>query len=133
MRLYFLATCFLIMGCKSIPKAQQITIGSGGGFTNLWHKYTLSANGDMHHYVSNYDTTFLEKKISKDITKQMFEQVKDLKLDSMSMDEPGNISYFVEFSEGNKFKHKIQWNNQNKAPDSVMTFFENFKALLKKE
>jgi hypothetical protein len=121
------------MGCKSIPKAQQITIGSGGGFTNLWHKYTLSPNGDMHHYVSNYDTTFLEKKITQSLTKKMFEQVEALKLDSLAMDEPGNISYFIEFSEGEKFKYKIQWNNQNKAPDSVLTFFEDFKALLKKE
>ena len=103
---FLLAT--FIFSCKSVPENQQITIASGGGITGVWHEYTLKADGQVLHKASNVDTAEVVKTISKSKAKAFFKQIEALKLDEKKMDEPGNMSYYVQFSERKKFSHKVQ-------------------------
>ena len=120
-----------IFSCKSVPENQQITIASGGGVTGVWHEYTLKADGQVLHKASNVDTAEVVKTISKSKAKAFFKQIEALKLDEKKMDEPGNMSYYVQFSERKKFSHKVQWGNQKMPSDSVKTFYDGFMELVK--
>ena len=121
----------LIFSCKSVPENQQITVASGGGITGVWHEYTLKADGQVLHKASNEDSTTVVKTISKSKAKAFFKQMEALKLDEKKMDEPGNMSYYVQFSERKKFAHKVQWGDTKMPADSVKTFYDGFMALVK--
>ena len=126
---FLLAT--LIFSCKSVHENQQITIASGGGVTGVWHEYTLKADGQVLHKASNVDTAEVIKTISKSKVRAFFKQIEALKLDEKKMDEPGNMSYYVQFSERKRFSHKVQWGDQKMPSDSVKTFYDGFMELVK--
>ncbi len=126
----FLLLTFMI-SCKSVPENQQITVASGGGITGIWHEYTLKPDGQILHKASNVDSTEVVKTLSKSKTKNFFKQIEVLKLDEKKMDEPGNMSYFVQFSERKKFSHKVQWGDKTMPADSVKTFYDTFMALVR--
>lgn len=126
----FLLAMF-IFSCKSVPENQQITVASGGGITGVWNEYTLKADGQLLHKASNVDSSEVVKTLSKSKTKYFFKQIEALKLNEKNMDEPGNMSYTVQFSERKKFAHKVQWGDKKMPPDSVKTFYDSFMALMK--
>lgn len=126
----FLLLTFMI-SCKSVPENQQITVASGGGFTGVWHEYTLKPDGQILHKASNVDSVEVVKTLSKSKTKKFFKEIETLKLDEKKMDEPGNMSYYVQFSEHKKFSHKVQWGDKTMPADSVKTFYNTFMELLK--
>ena len=126
----FLLTTF-IFSCKSVPENQQITVASGGGFTGVWHEYTLKADGQVLHKASNVDTAEVVKTISKSKVRAFFKQIEALKLDEKKMDKPGNMSYYVQFSERKRFSHKVQWGDKKMPSDSVKTFYDGFMELVK--
>jgi hypothetical protein len=126
---FLLAT--FIFSCKSVPENQEITIASGGGITGVWHQYTLKPDGQVLHKASNVDTVEVVKTISKSKAKAFFKQIEALKLDQNKMDEPGNMSYYVQFSERKKFSHKVQWGDKIMPSDSVKTFYDGFMELVK--
>ena len=120
-----------IISCKSVPENRQITVASGGGVTGVWHEYTLKADGQLLHKASNEDSATVVKTLSKSKTKYFFKQIEALKLNEKNMDEPGNMSYTVQFSERKKFAHKVQWGDKRLPVDSVKTFYDTFMALVK--
>jgi hypothetical protein len=126
---FLLAT--FIFSCKSVPENQQITVASGGGVTGVWHEYTLKADGQLLHKASNVDSVEVVKTLSKSKTKDFFKQIEALKLSDKKMDEPGNMSYTVQFSERKKFSHKVQWGDKTMPSDSVKTFYDGFMELVK--
>ena len=69
--------------------------------------------------------------ISKSKAKVFFKQIEALKLDEKKMDEPGNMSYYVQFSERKKFSHKVQWGGKIMPSDSVKNFYDGFMELVK--
>ena len=126
----FLLVIF-ILGCKSVPENQQITVASGGGITGIWHEYTLKADGNLLHKASNEDSATVVKTLSKSKTKDFFKQIEALKLNEKGAGEPGNMSYTVQFSERKKFAHKVQWGDTKMPADSVKTFYDSFMELVK--
>jgi hypothetical protein len=77
------------------------------------------------------DSSEVVKTLSKSKTKDFFKQIEALKLNEKNMDEAGNMSYTVQFSERKKFAHKVQWGDKKMPTDSVKTFYDSFMALLK--
>lgn len=130
-KLFLLLSVIIIASCKSVPENQQITVASGGGFTGVWNEYTLKPDGQVLHKASNVDTVEVVKTISKSKAKVFFKKIEALKLDEKQMDEPGNMSYYVQFSERKKFSYKVQWGDQKMPSDSVKTFYDGFMELVK--
>lgn len=130
--IFIIGVFLLVASCKVVPQNQQITVASGGGFTNLWHQYTLQADGQLIHKVSNVDSSMVLKTISKSKTRHFFKQIEALKLGEHPQNEPGNMSYYVQFSERKKFSHKVQWGDSKMPADSIKTFYDSFMELVKK-
>jgi hypothetical protein len=129
----FFATILLIFGCKSVPKGQQITVGSGGGITGIWNEYTLQPDGQISVKNSKVDTLQKVVKLSKSDTKMIFKKASELKLDTLKLDSPGNMSYFVKFSDKDKFDYKVLWGGEKTPPDSVKKFYKDFMGFVSHE
>ena len=120
----------LLVGCKSIPKEQLITVGTGGGFAGTWQEYALKPNGEVLRHTSKPDTNTLIATLPKVVTKQLFKDIVALDLAHKQLDEPGNMSYFVSFSEGNKFTYKVLWGEKTAPADSVKQFYKSFMQVV---
>ncbi|WP_044172603.1 hypothetical protein [Flectobacillus major] len=131
-KLLFMTSLLGVLSCKSIPNDQLITVGSGGGFTGIWHQYSLKPSGEIVHKSSKTDSTEHITQLSKTKAKQFFAEITTLRLDSLALNETGNMNYFIEFSEGKKGTRKVQWSNSQMAPDSLKKFYRKFMDTLPK-
>jgi hypothetical protein len=96
--------------------AGQIIFGSGGGFAGTYNHYYLFENGALYKN-STVDTSFQKvKKIKKNQTTQIFSNYEFLNLKDYSMDEPGNMTYYIHFK-NKDINHKIQWGGTNEQVD----------------
>ncbi len=103
-----------------------LVIGNGGGITGRWEFYKIKANGEVL-YKENVLTDY-EKigKISKKTTESYFQQIQDLKLDSLALNQPGNMSFMIEFQNDNN-KQKALWSgpkNSSEVPKALTEFYE---------
>lgn len=122
----------LLFGCKTIPKAQVITVGSGGGFTGVWQEYSLKPTGEILRHTSKPDTNVLVMTLSKSDTKKIFKEIVSLDLSKKQLDEPGNMSYFLSFAEGDKFSYRVVWGGKTPPADSVKQFYKSFMEVVNK-
>lgn len=122
---------FGVFACKSIPKEQEITVGSGGGFANLWQSYTIKPSGEILYRTNKSDSVKVIQKLTKSQTKKIFKAVQGLHLDSLSQNETGNMNHYLIFSEGKKFAYKTQWTNPKNVNDSIKTFYQSLMDKIK--
>jgi len=133
-----LATLFLFQYCKSskyTPEdypAKQITFGSGGGFAGTYTHYYLFDNGQLFTN-STADKTYKKlKKVKKAQVTQIFRNFEVMNMKSYQVNDPGNMSYYMEFKE-KESSHKIQWGGNNqKLNKNVQTIYDILMSLTKK-
>ena len=107
---------------KSFPneyKRKQILFGTGGGFTGIESTYVLQQNGQLFKAIS--DTSFQELSvIDKQKTKEYFKQLRELDLDEIDLNAPGNLYYFLEEKKREK-SHRLIWGaNGADVPEGVL-------------
>ena len=70
-------------------------------------------------------------KLSRQNTATAFKQVVALKLDSLALDLPANMSYLIEYQQDN-VKTKALWgsNTEAEAPQNVIDFYEKLRQTL---
>ena len=89
---------------------RQLTFGSGGGFSGTARSYVLHENGDLWVRERATDSLKLHKTLREKQTKQFFQSADQLQLDKYKFNHPGNVYYFVEYSNPKKrLKQKITW------------------------
>ena len=111
-----LLICLIIssMSCKTKEnvfnpqtfQAPMITFGSGGGFTVQVNSFYLTSNGSL--YASSHEGYTPIGKADKKITNQIFTNYEALGLKDLSLDEPGNKYYFIEYQSKNINK-ALKW------------------------
>lgn len=131
-KLILFSFIFGVFACKSIPKEQEIIVGSGGGFTNLWQSYTIKPSGEILYRTNKSDSVKLIQKLTIAQTKKIFKAVQGLHLDSLSQNEAGNMNHYLIFSEGKKFSYKTQWANSKNVNDSIKTVYQSILEKIKK-
>ena len=124
-KLILFSFIFGAFACKTIPKEQEITVGSGGGFANLWQSYTIKSSGEILYRSNKTDSVKVITKLTKAQTKEFFSAIKKIRLDSLTQYETGNMNYYIAFSEGKKFSYKTQWTNPKSVSDSIKTFYHS--------
>lgn len=115
---------------KDFPDA-QIIFGSGGGFTGAVTEYTLLENGQLFKGNSLRDEFVSLKKIKKDVVKQMFKNYDFLNIGAETINDPGNLYYFIQFKDKDKQERKITWNDQSAVSDNVKTYYGILSGLTK--
>lgn len=112
----------LFVSCNKHYTAHQlpatlVTFGDGGGFTGAVTEYTLLENGQLFRSDSMKKDTTEIGKLTKKQAKQLLQEVKALQLDKMTIQEPGNMYYFMGLKEEDQF-HKITWGSPNYTIDA---------------
>lgn len=110
---------------------EQITFGSGGGFSGLVTDYTLLSNGQLFKR-SSTDNIFVElKKVKKDAAAQSFKNYRFLGIDKLSSDAPGNLYYFIQYKGKDNKEHKLVWSNgQSPTEEKLKLYYSLLSSLI---
>ena len=130
----------VLIGCKTAeevkadktPTGKRYAIGQGGGFTGVYTEFILSENGKVHKYDFNYDREVYFKEISKVDLNYFLEQIEELSLEGIEMNQPGNMTYYIDVRIGKTSINKITWGSYNYNPDEELVklhkeLFDNLK------
>ena len=130
MRKIYLFT--LITFVSSLTAAAQdkfITLGSGGGFTGNTTMYKVTPEGKVFKGTGIGDVQFsLCGKIKKATAKQMMTRVADQVNAATSFNHPGNLFYFISYTEGNNVR-TIKWGDaEHPIQEDVKKLYEETLA-----
>jgi len=94
----------------------EISFGSGGGFTGASSNYILKNNGEV--FKMEKTIPYKINKISKKEIKSISDYIKEIGFQNLSLNERGNITYFIEIK-SNTYIHKVIWTDGSKSPEVV--------------
>ena len=126
--------CFLVFGCakKYTPDTlpdSYFSFGNGGGFAASSTEYTLLDNGQFFQ-VSNTEKEIKElDKLKRKTARQLYESLDSLHIDTLKLNQPGNIYYFISYKHQGK-KHTITWGNeQTEVDQKIKDFYQRLNEL----
>jgi len=108
----------------------EITFGSGGGFTGAVIKYQIKSSGEVLKFSSIENKTILIKQINKREYNEINKKVNKLTETQLKYNQPENIYYFIEIDNG--VKTIITWGENNKeAPLEIKQLYAYLSTLIK--
>jgi len=127
---YILSVLLIFISCKPIQTTTENTsnnkryaIGKGGGFTGVYTEYILEENGKVYRYDFNYDREVYIKDLGKADLNYFLEQITELGLDGVEINQPGNMSYYIDIRIGKSSFNKITWGaNLYYPPEELVKF-----------
>jgi len=112
-----------------------ITFGSGGGFTGKIKKYSILRNGQVFRNSDSPnggDASGEMSSLDEAVVDQLFLNFTNLKLVEIQLDDPGNMTNFINYQE-NGNTHRIRWGGKNEeVPKSVKTYYKILNQLVSK-
>jgi len=110
-----------------VNNPKTLSFGSEGGFTNQRTEYRLQSDGKLWKLKSLEKDSSLVKQLKKKNTKKVFEETFKLGLDTLKLNSPGNMSYFIQIK-SKTIDNKIVWANDGSQSNSVL--YEFYKSLV---
>ena len=125
MRTLIFISLLLLFSCKTaeevksdtLPQGKRYAIGQGGGFTGDYTEFILSENGKVHKYDFKYDREVYFKDLSKVDLIYFLEKIKPLSLEGIEMNQPGNMSYYIDIRIGRTSINKLTWGSYKYNPN----------------
>ncbi len=119
----------ILFSCKTVeevksattPQGKRYAVGQGGGFTGEYTEFILSENGKVHKYDFRYDREVYFKDIEKIDLNYFLEKIEELSLEGIEMNNPGNMTYYIDVRIGKTSINKIVWGSYNFNPDKELT------------
>jgi hypothetical protein len=109
LKIYLFTLITFIFSFTAAAQDTFITLGSGGGFTGNTTTYKVTPKGEVFKGTGIGDVQFsLCGKIKKSKAKQMMTQVADQVSATTSFNHPGNLFYFISYTEDNNVR-TIKW------------------------
>lgn len=110
---------------------KRYAIGKGGGFTGDYTEFILNENGKVYKYDYKYDREVYYKELEKVDLNYFLEQIEELGLEGIDINQPGNMTYYIEVRIGQNSINKITWGaNLYYPPKELVAFHEEiFKKL----
>ena len=131
-----IALIFLTLSNCSLNKSpiknlvNEITFGSGGGFTGAVIKYQIKSSGEITKINSIDNKTILFKTINKRKFREINKKVNKLTETQLKYNQPENLYYFIEIDNG--VKTIITWGENNKeAPLEIKQLYAYLNLLIK--
>ncbi len=109
----------------------QITFGSGGGFTGATTDFTLLENGQLFKMSSLNKEYEALPKVKKEMTQQMFNNYEFLNIGHETINDPGNLYYYIRYKDKDAKEHRITWNDQSEVSSNVKTYYGILMSLVK--
>ncbi|HEY3406106.1 MAG TPA: hypothetical protein VGK59_22120 [Ohtaekwangia sp.] len=129
MKLAGLIGLFLICTYNGIAQEKFISVGSGGGFAGTVTTYKIIPNGKVFKGSGLGDIKFTEcGKIKKSAAKKFVSAVADQTRLNTSFSHPGNLYYFIRYTENGK-EQTITWGDaDHPVPADVKKLYEEIQA-----
>ncbi len=110
---------------------KRYAVGKGGGFTSDYQEFVLCEDGKVYKRDFNYDREVFTKQLSEEDLQYFLKRIEKLNLDGISIEKPGNMSYYIEIREGKLSLNKIVWGLNTYYPPKELELFheELFKKL----
>lgn len=129
--IYTCSILIVLLSCKTAeevksdktPQGKRYAIGQGGGFTGDYTEFILSEDGKVHKYDFKNDREVYFKDLGKADLIYFMEQIESLSLEGIEMNQPGNMSYYIDVRIGRTSINKIVWGNYNYYPNKELTNF----------
>jgi hypothetical protein len=109
--IFFTTIILLFVGCQTQLNSSihleldRIYFGHGGGFSGKVDQWVLSSNGRLFHLVDinkEKDSIIFIKKLSKKITKDLFNECIIIEQNFKSVQDPFNTYSFIRFENSSK-------------------------------
>lgn len=131
------AFLFIFSNCKTTKytpetfPVNQIIFGDGGGFAGIITEYVLLENGQLFTKTSVKEGYDELESIKKADAARFFEQMNALRLHKFDVHHPGNLYYFLRFT-NEELDHTLTWGagDYNLRKD-IMDFYKSLKAMVK--
>lgn len=116
---------------KDNNHGKRYAIGKSGGFTGEVIEFILNENGKVYKYDYKYDREYFYKDLDKVDLHYFLEEIEKLGLDGVDINEPGNITYYIDVRIGQNSINRIVWGkNLYYPPKELVTFHDEiFKKL----
>jgi hypothetical protein len=130
----FVFTLFL-GSCASLPEATPIVkrycVGQGGGFTGDYKEFSFSEDGKVYKRDFVYDRDVYYKDLSTMDLDYFLNQIRDLGIEFEEINQPGNMSKYIDIRVNETSKNKITWGapNYNPPTDIKKLFNELYNKL----
>ncbi|MBL4592561.1 MAG: hypothetical protein JKX68_01955 [Flavobacteriales bacterium] len=126
--IYTLSLLLILFSCKTAeevksdktPQGKRYAIGQGSGFTGAYTEFILSENGKVHKYDFKYDREVYFKDLSKVDLNYFMELIEELSLEGIEMNQPGNMTYYIDVRIGKTSINKITWGSYNYNADEEL-------------
>ncbi|MCB0516300.1 MAG: hypothetical protein KDD49_09570 [Bacteroidetes bacterium] len=104
------------------PK-RQLIFGGGGGFSGVESAYFLLENGQIFSQ-TGFDSTYVSLgKLKKKQVNPLFSKADTLSIDSLEMNAPGNMYYYLAYQMPDSSVHKITWGDPAQhIPENIKDF-----------
>lgn len=126
--LYFFGF-LIICSFSSLAQNKFITVGSGGGFTGAVTTYKITREGKVYKGKGVGEIKFTEcGKIKRSAAKKMFTSASGLMPANNSFNHPGNLYYFLKYTQDGK-EQTITWGDaDHPVADEVRKLYEEIHA-----
>ncbi len=129
--IYIFSILIIMFGCKTSEEVKSETnktnkryaIGQGGGFTGDYKEFILNEDGKVYKYDFKYDREVYVKDLVKADLIYFMEKIQGLGLDGIELNQPGNMSYYIDVRIGKTSVNKIIWGAHNQYPPSNLVDF----------
>ena len=127
MKLYLLILLPILFSCSSSKNISQtnieeISFGSGGGFTGEIKTYKITADCQLFAQETEL------KKIEAKKTLELFKQAQELK--DLNFNEPSNMYSFIEIKTKKK-TNRIVWNVGSTIDNKIIDLYNNLTTITK--
>jgi hypothetical protein len=136
--LHFFSSTVLILffsTCASLPEATPIVkrycVGQGGGFTGEYTEFSFSEDGKVYKRDFVYERDVYYKDLSPVDLEYFISEIKKTGVETIEINQPGNISKYIEIREKATTINKTIWGARNYSPPSEISklFNELYKKL----
>jgi hypothetical protein len=118
------ATC---QNDSSTSKIARVAFGSSGGIAALQKRYELSSSGELvllEGILMSKKEIKTVKKLSKSEMSEVSKRINALELENLKLNNPGNMSYFLEVLNSDSTKTEIIWGGGEPVPTKVKECYE---------
>ena len=123
----------MINSCKTSEVQRSFMLGKGGGFTGKYEIFLVKSNGEVFKVINEQPAGEVAVKIDKKQIAEVFSEFDKLNIAGDSFSYPGNMTYFIRYTDNNK-TYEIKWGSPNVAPPhNYVAFFEKTWSLIRKK
>lgn len=129
LKIYLFTLITFILSFTAAAQDKFITLGSGGGFTGSTTMYKVTPKGEVFKGAGIGDVQFtLCGKIKIAKAEQMITQVADQVSAATSFNHPGNLFYFISYTEDNNVR-TITWGDvEHPVQEDVKKLYDEVLA-----